>query len=126
MKITINPGTLPETVSEHQQADAADQRSPSAPAQLEVEIDREFANISVVNSEFVEEVAENVRVKIDNRIAKKAFLISLRHDFGPGSATLDWADRMQAEINKQGNLRTHYADRRNRAPDDRRQKKTED
>ena len=124
MKIKIIPGIIPETVSEHV-ADA-DFGSRQTNQQLEVEIDREFPNISVVNSEFIEDVAENVRVRIDNRIAEKAFLISQRNDFGPGSAELDWADRMQAEINKQGNLRTHYSDRRNRGPDDRRHEANED
>ena len=124
MKIKINPGVLPETVPER--ADDADSHSRQTNQELEVKIDREFPNISVLNCDFVDEVAENVRVKIDNRIAEKAFLISQRHDFGPGSATVDWADRMQAEINKQGNLRTHYADRRTLAADDRRHKAPED
>ena len=124
MKIKINPGALPETASVR--ADDADSRSRQTNQELEVEIDREFPNISVVNAEFVDEVAENVRVRIDNKIAEKAFLISRRRDFGPGSATLDWAHRMQAEINKQGNLRKRSADRRNLVADDRRRKSDED
>ena len=120
MKIAINPETVSARV------DDADSAPPHARQALEVAIDREFPNISVVNAEFVDEVAENVRVRIDNKIAEKAFLISRRHDFGPGSTTLDWAHRMQAEINKQGNLRTHSSDRRNLVTDDRRRKADED
>jgi len=125
MKIRINPGAVPATVCEPQR-EAADSPFKPVEQELEIEIDREFADISVVNSELVEEFAENVKVKIDNRIAKKAFLISRRKDFGQGSSAVDWADRMQAEINKQGNLRTHYSDRRNLADNDRRRKVDED
>ena len=126
MKIRINPGAIPENVSEKERRVAVDSRAKPAHQELEIELGAALPNVSMVDAELVEEFAENVKVKIDNKVAKKAFLISLRQDFGHGSSTIDWADRMQAEINKQGNLRTHYSDRRNLVENDRRRKTDED
>lgn len=126
MKIRINPGTTPENVSGSERRVAVDSRAKPVHQELEIELGTALPNVSVVDAELVEEFAENVKVKIDNKVAKKAFLISLRQDFGHGSSTIDWADRMQAEINKQDNLRTHYSDRRNLVENDRRRKASED
>ena len=126
MKIRINPGVTPENVSGNERRAAVDSRAKPANQELEIELGAALPNVSVVDAELVEEFAENVKVKIDNKVAKKAFLISLRQDFGHGSSTIDWADRMQAEINKQGNLRTNYSDRRNLVENDRRRKTDED
>ena len=126
MKIRINPGTTPENVSEKERRVAVDSRAKPVHQELEIELGTALPNVSVVDAELVEEFAEKVKVKIDNKVAKKAFLISLRQDFGHGSSTIDWADRMQAEINKQDNLRTHYSDRRNLVENDRRRKASED
>ena len=126
MKIRIKPGAVPENISEHLHGNAADSRAKPLDQQLEIELGTAFPNVSLVDADLVDEFAENVRVKIDNKVAKKAFLISLRQDFGHGSSTVDWADRMQAEINKQGNLRANFADRRHLAENDRRRQEDED
>lgn len=126
MKIRINPGAIPEAVAENERVNAADSRAKPLDQALEIEIGTALPNVSVVDAELVEEFAKNVKVKIDSRVAKKAFLISLRQDFGQGSSTVDWAERMQVEINKPGNLRTHYADRRNLSENDRRRQADED
>ena len=126
MKIRINPGAIPENVSENERRAGVDSRAKPTSQELEIELGAALPNVSMVDAELVEEFAENVKVKIDNKVAKKAFLISLRQDFGHGSSTIDWADRMQAEINKQGNLRTNYSDRRNLVENDRRRKTDED
>lgn len=126
MKIRINPRVTPENVSGNERRVAVDSLAKPAHQELEIELGAALPNVSVVDAELVAEFAENVKVKIDNKVAKKAFLISLRQDFGHGSSTIDWADRMQAEINKQGNLRTNYSDRRNLVDNDRRRKTDED
>ena len=124
MKIRISPGMTSATPPER--ADDVDSAAKPTAADVEIEVGQALPNVSVVDAELVEEFAANVKVKIDNRVAKKAFLISLRQDFGEGSSTVDWVDRMQAEINKQDNLRTHQADRRTLVDNDRRRKPNED
>lgn len=124
MKIRISPGMTSATPPE--QAGTAAAGAKPASAEVEIEVGQALPNVSVVDAELADEFAANVKVKIDNRVAKKAFLISLRQDFGHGSSSVDWADRMQAEINKQDNLRTHQADRRTLVDNDRRRKASED
>ena len=124
MKIRISPGNASAAASE--QADGADSSASKTTAEVEIEVGQALPNVAVVDAELVEEFAAKLKVKIDNKVAKKAFLISLRQDFGQGSSTVDWADRMQAEINKQDNLRTHQADRRTIVDNDRRRKASED
>lgn len=124
MKIRISPGMTSATPPER--ADGADSLARKTTAEVEIEVGQALPNVSVVDAELVEEFAAKLKVKIDNKVAKKAFLISLRQDFGQGSSTVDWADRMQAEINKQDNLRTHQADRRTIVDNDRRRKASED
>lgn len=124
MKIRISPGMTSATPPEP--ADGADSPARKTAAEVEIEVGQALPNVSVVDAELVEEFAAKLKVKIDNKVAKKAFLISLRQDFGQGSSTVDWADRMQVEINKQDNLRTHQADRRTIVDNDRRRKASED
>ena len=124
MKIRISPGSVSAAAPE--QTDDADATASRATAEVEIEVGQALPNVAVVDAELVEEFAAKLKVKIDNKVAKKAFLISLRQDFGQGSSTVDWADRMQAEINKQDNLRTHQADRRTIVANDRRRKASED
>lgn len=124
MKIRISPGSVPAAAPE--QTDDADATASRATAEVEIEVGQALPNVAVVDAELVEEFAAKLKVKIDNKVAKKAFLISLRQDFGQGCSTVDWADRMQAEINKQDNLRTHQADRRTLVDNDRRRKASED
>lgn len=124
MKIRISPGSVSAAAPE--QTDNADATASRATAEVEIEVGQALPNVSVVDAELVEEFAAKLKVKIDNKVAGKAFLISLRQDFGQGSSTVDWADRMQAEINKQDNLRTHQADRRTIVANDRRRKASED
>ena len=119
MKIKVNSGNSPETISEHEKTimGAAGSLPKQEHQELEIDINRDLP--TVVNSEFEQELAEELKLKIDNEIAEEAFLISQRHDFGHGDEAADWADRVQAEINAQSNLRTHYYDRRNLGNDDR-------
>ena len=124
MKIRISPGNASAAAAE--QPDGADSSARKTTEEVEIEVGQALPNVSVVDAELVEEFAAKLKVKIDNKVAKKAFLISLRQDFGQGSSTVDWADRMQAEINKQDNLRTHQADRRTIVDNDRRRKASED
>lgn len=132
MKIKISPGNAPASAAGR--ADGGDaaagntlaSATVTAAADVEIDVGQSLANVALVDAELVDEFAAKLKVKIDNKVAKKAFLISLRQDFGQGSSSVDWADRMQAEINKQDNLRTHQADRRTLVDNDRRRKASED
>ena len=130
MKIKISPGNAPASAAGR--ADGGDAAAGNtlatvtATADVEIDVGQSLSNVALVDAELVDEFAAKLKVKIDNKVAKKAFLISLRQDFGQGSSSVDWADRMQAEINKQDNLRTHQADRRTLADNDRRRKASED
>jgi hypothetical protein len=124
MKITIKSGTIPDAFREGEAANV-DAARPHAPArrtarEVEIEISSEFPIESVIDPALAQEIADYVRTKIDNKLAEEAFLISRRHDFVPGNEAGDWADRLQAEINVEGGLRTHYSDRRHSGRNDRR------
>jgi len=68
-------------------------------------------------SELEEEIAEDVKFKADNVIAKAAFLIDQQHDAVPVNAT---SDGVQAEPAVEAVLHTDFIDRRNAAITDRR------
>lgn len=123
MKIRISPGNAPAGAPERGEGGGA---AGNATTEVEIDVGQALPNVALVDAELVDEFAAKLKVKIDNKVAKKAFLISLRQDFGQGSSSVDWADRMQAEINKRDNLRTHQADRRTLVDNDRRRKPGED
>ena len=124
MKIRISPGNASADAPER--AEGGDAAVGNTTAEVEIDVGQALSNVALVDAELVDEFAAKLKVKIDNKVAKKAFLISLRQDFGQGSSSVDWADRMQAEINKRDNLRTHQADRRTLVDNDRRRKASED
>ena len=118
-KPTKNTEEKPLANSEREQkiAEAAEFHTKRISQKIEFESQRESANKPVGNAEFEQAVAEDVNIKIDDKIAEAAFFIAKRRDFAPGNETSDW---LQAETNVEGVLSTELIDRRKGTISDRR------
>lgn len=125
MKSTIRSAKKPAAHSEREQAilDAAKFHSERIDQEEQINTNREFSNKPTGNSEFEQAVAEDVILKIDDKIAQAAYLIAQRRGFAPGDPTADW---LQAEAELEGILRSGANDRRNGGDHDRRDQASKD